>query len=1073
MQETSNIKNKSNQLGIVLGLTLLLILLLSAMQPATRARAFQRDTTQNGFIRPFPNERPPRDDHVAAQAAGIKLGSSRAEIEALDAWYKTFYSRNQKSGPNPRAYEKRLAELEVAENAGLSLEAVNLGEIGVAQMLMIPFEFKGMDELATCDAEGNPVGTSTVTGPLHGGIPNPALQGDNNTIWTENFSIDWYEDLIFGDGVGVVRSDLNGGSGVDLSGISARNWYREQSEGRYDLQGEIYPEWVQLDHSVAWYGWDGDELNPEGSGYPCDGTPSGYGFEFVIDIVDKINASKPDFDWAEWDTDGDGFVDHLMVIHAGVDNSAGGGQYGNYQIWTHSWDVYTEQEDGSLTLGYLADDGGTPNNPGDDIYVANYTVIPEDADIGGVVHEFGHDIGLPDYYDQTGETDNSAAHWIEMAGGSWNGALGGTHPAPFNPWARYFLGWETPARINFDSPAQSFTIGQSDPTPQGAEDSLWIGLPDQVVEIENFAGEGAGLHAILGNHARHSLSRTFNLTAATTPVFTFDTYFRIEEDWDYAYVMVSTDGGVNWDVLLNEEGVYATSNPNSSLAWQGAGGLTGEYEGTLTYNLAAYAGAPALLLSIDYITDGAVQDSGIWLDNLSLDDGETNLYANDLEDSSDWTNTDEQDGPGWEAVPYTDTFSHYYMLEWRNNQGSIASAGHKEIYYTLTHDQEGWLVDKFAANVPGMLVWYRNNRYENNQAASSGREFDLPAFGPKGELLLVDAHHDPITWSGGWWDPEAGEPTPAFSNRRAAMDGAFNLSGRTPAWNIHDYADSANKVLNFGSRGPISTFRDSLRSVPGWVFPGDGYTYRADKSASVVIPGDEYTTRIRALAADGVNIGPDYEALWGLRVGGRELGSGHPGDNLSHYGIVVDLVDQTSDGSYGVINFKNSRFETTATADYGALGSGGTQFAYIGQRATADVQVNNLGGALFNGLIIVELPDNVSYVPGSMAAGLVGISQADAGSLYQAAEYIESVGFDNLLAMPEPGEVSYIAYHVQAIGTATKTFITFDYVGWSIGTATADVLIRHANGGTFGSIQPLPSLTVQPAVVFFPALPIP
>jgi hypothetical protein len=492
----------------------------------------------------------------------------------------------------------------------------------------------------------------------------------------------------------------------------------------------------------------------------------------------------------------------------------------------------------------------------------------------------------------------------------------------------------------------------------------------------------------------------------------------------------------------------------------------------LTFDLSAYAGAPTLLLSIDYITDTAVQDPGIWVDNFSLDDRETNLYASDLEDSSDWTNTDNQDGIGWEAVPYTDTFSHFYMLEWRNKQGSIASEGHKGIYYTLAHDQDGWLVDKFSANVPGLLVWYRNNRYENNQAANGGREFDLPAFGPKGELLMVDAHHDPIVWSGGWWDASAAEPAPTFSNRRAAMDGAFNVRGRTPAWNIHDYADSANQVLNFGSRGPISTFRDSMRSVPGWVFPGDGFVYRADKSASVVLPGGEYTTRIRTLAADGLNIGRDYKALWGMSVGGRELGSGHPGDNLSHYGIVVNLVDQAANGSYGVINFRNSRFETTAAAAYGALGRVGAQFAYVGQQATADMRVNNLGGALIKGLIIVEVPDNVAYIPGSMGDGLVGISKSDAADLYQAAEIIESAGFDKLLAMPEPQNVGFIAYQAQAIGTATLTSIQYEYVGKEIGTATPQLLVRHANGGTFGEILGLQSLTVRPVVIYFPALPV-
>ena len=83
----------------------------------------------------------------------------------------------------------------------------------------------------------------------------------------------------------------------------------------------------------------------------------------------------------------------------------------------------------------------------------------------------------------------------------------------------------------------------------------------------------------------HTSSRDFDLSAATAPVFTFDTYVAIEEDWDYTYVMASTDGGANWDILLNDEGEYATTDPNGSFAWRGPGGVTGEYEGALTYDL--------------------------------------------------------------------------------------------------------------------------------------------------------------------------------------------------------------------------------------------------------------------------------------------------------------------------------------------------------------------------------------------------------------------------------------------------------------------------------------------------------
>ncbi len=974
----SRVSNKKlSPLFILIGLTLLLLFAFSVVQQQ-RASAYSPSEFLSGVNgRVVPNERPPRDDSVAAQAAGVKIGDDGAST-ALDQWYGEFSARKTKSGPNPIAYERRMAELAQAEALGSSPRALDMGELGTAKMLMIPFEFSGSDTLATCDENGDPVADSMVDGPLHGTIPDPALDGDNNTIWTDDFSIEWYEALMFGDGVGVVRTDLNDGAGVDLTGVSATNWYEEQSEGLYSIDGDIYPAWIQLDHSVAWYGWDGDELNPEGTGYPCDGTPSGYGFEFTIDVANKLNEIDPGFDWAQYDTDGDQIVDHLMVIHAGIDNSAGGGTYGNYQLWAHSWDVYCDKGDGEgLTVGCQVEGEDTPDDESDDIYIANYTHIPEDADIGVVVHEYGHDIGLPDYYDQTGATSNSTAQWIVMSGGSWSGVLGGAQPAPFNPWARYFFGWAEPTVIDYDDAAQMFTIGQSDPTPADTEDSVWINLPDQQVEIENMAGEGKGLHTLLGNNVEHSLTKEFDLSGTTTPVFTFTTYVSIEEDWDYTYVKASTDGGDTWTVLLNEEMFYGTENDNGTPAYQGVGGLTGTYEGTLTYDLSDFAGESSVLFTFEYVSDTAVQEPGMWVDNFSLDDGDTNLYSNDLEDSSDWDNTDGHGGPGWEEVPYSEFYPHYYMLEWRNDEGSIASVGHTQQYYSLAHDQDGWLVDKFSANVPGLLVWYRNNLYDNNQAVNGGREFAPPATGPKGELLLVDSHYEPVVWSGGWWDPTGGEdgtgaPAQEFSNRRGAMDGALTLD-ETPAWMIHDYADSANEVMDFGSRPAVSAFHDSMRSVPGWVFPGNGFAYRADQDASVVIAGAiPYTTRVRQLAEDGINIGDDRDDLWGIPFASGTLGSGNPGDTNSQYGVNVELVEAAEDGSWGKINVYNQRAAFSSSVDMVDVnGKAGSEFTL-----TYTTMVENTGTESIDEINVAYALD-AALTMDSMSADVGTVDEGD------------------------------------------------------------------------------------------------
>ena len=71
---------------------------------------------------------------------------------------------------------------------------------------------------------------------------------------------------------------------------------------------------------------------------------------------------------------------------------------------------------------------------GSTVKAFNYTINPIDAGIGVVVHEFGHDLGLPDEYDlkdiRIGEP---VANWSVMSSGSWMGEVRGSAPVMFSP----------------------------------------------------------------------------------------------------------------------------------------------------------------------------------------------------------------------------------------------------------------------------------------------------------------------------------------------------------------------------------------------------------------------------------------------------------------------------------------------------------------------------------------------------------------------------------------------------------------------------------------------------------------
>ena len=168
--------------------------------------------------------------------------------------------------------------------------------------------------------------------------------------------------------------------------------------------------------------------------YYCDGkygTDGNYpknAQKLVEDAVDKAN---PTVNFAQYDTDGDFYVDALFVVHAGP-----GAEYTGSvnDIWSHAWGINARLVDG--------------------VYVSDYSMEPEywaspgDMTIGVYCHELGHVLGLPDFYD-TDYSSEGLGDWSLMAGGSWNG-YNGNQPAFLDAWSRIYLGWVTPSTLKYD-----------------------------------------------------------------------------------------------------------------------------------------------------------------------------------------------------------------------------------------------------------------------------------------------------------------------------------------------------------------------------------------------------------------------------------------------------------------------------------------------------------------------------------------------------------------------------------------------------------------------------------------------
>lgn len=733
--------------------------------------------------------------------------------------------------------------------------------------LAVPVEFPNMDTFEHCEA------TVTTDGPLHNEIAPPGPR-DNNTIWYPDTTPELYEELFFGVGphAGVIVNHPNLGP-VDLRGNTMANYYLEQSEGTFMPDGMIYPAWLQAAHSEGWYGAD---ACPPGTSHNIRA------HELVMEVVDLVNADDPDFRWQDFDGDGDGIVDNFTVIHAGLGQEFGGGAQGDFSIWSHASVV-------DWPTGKLACTAGSTGCPDRDIYVREYSMDPENIDVGVIAEEFGHAaFGLPDIY--TTDYQTSVANWAIMEAGAWNGPLAGMQPAPFPLWFRYVVGWADLVELNYTDTG-TIRVGQLSLRPRRTSEGIKINLPDQEITIPNPLDTGDAWWSDVGDLMQNTLTHEFDLTGTTAPIFSFASYWSIEDDYDYGYVEVSTDGGSTWTMLDDMDEFFTDSDPNgANEGW----GLTGEDMGTLRFDLSAYAGE-MVLVRLRYSTDMAVQLDGWWADDLSLDDA-TNLFFDDVEGGAgDWL------ADGWRIVPVTDIYPRYYLVEWRNLSGF--DRGLQYPYQTVYADEDDWEVDRAPYSVPGMLVWWRDTAYGFDYVLSDSW-YNPPSWGPKHALLVVDSHPFPYGWDDYAYSTGAAV---RLSGRVQPADATFTLQDTTP-FTIRlgydpatgDYVETPLETKTFGPRPAISQFHDSVGYYPGFYWIGDGYLYWRDIDASAVVPAQgDYTTKITDL-----DYNPFY-GLYGVDVG-TVLGSGNPGDDEVQFGLHLAVVRKALNGSWGEIRVWNS-----------------------------------------------------------------------------------------------------------------------------------------------------------------------
>ncbi|MBI5031810.1 MAG: immune inhibitor A [Chloroflexi bacterium] len=780
--------------------------------------------------------------------------------------------------------------------------------------------------------------TFTYTGPLHNQTPRPATSADadgGSSTWTPDFSPDWFKGFMFGNGV-VINYNRTDGSPVsaDFTGKSVKQYYQDFSSNTYNINGDVVG-WVQVPHSSWYYGGD---YCPGGisasSSAGADGAIPGAAGpkQLVRDALNAVNAISntiPGFNWANYDLNGDGVIDRLWIVHAGYGEEEGSvlnrvlgangtPNYGESAVWSHSSSV-------------------TPQYPVDSsIKAGPYIIMPENGGIGVFAHEYAHNLGAKDLY-AYGFGNTSAGFWTLMAD-DWTGYPIGFQPPAPDPLHLDNWGWLNPKVIVDPNQVYTVNLGQASNFPGTANTyrGVKIQLPNGQAPLSKLPWQGSyywwGGKADLANGMMTTRNSIAIPGGATTATLTFDLAYDVETDWDFMFVQVSEDGGATWPIAntltntntacTNVDGwvgaLYGFPDGANALCAIGLGGFTGFghlTQATQTFDLSKWIGK-SIKLRFWYMTDWGTTGAGPFVDNVGVQASTGSLLFDNAENQTT-SDANWAFATPWQRSNGHLSFSQNYYLQWRN----VSTNGG----YDSALADSRW---RYGPANTGLLVWYNNNFYTDNEVYNYLQ--DWPSFGPKGKMLVIDSHPDPVR------NPASAYPNAIanWTTRSQMRDATFSLSDTVT------YQYPINTGLYYSPRPAVSTFDDGLSYYPGleytlrgaspcttWIWsdkqwdtsavvPGRNfYSTKTSVTGTPPIPPATLTTgtgiRMRGYTSAGTCQASWY-GFWYVPYADAN-NTGNPVDSNADFGWRVQIISQNADGTGATVKIWNTHYQGAAT----------------------------------------------------------------------------------------------------------------------------------------------------------------
>ena len=222
--------------------------------------------------------------------------------------------------------------------------------------------------------------------------------------FTAGNSLDLYKKAI--NGINYKDGDFRG---------SVRDYFRAQSNGQFDIDFDVVGV-CPLKKPYSYYGKNVGDDEPNT-------------YEMIVEACQWAHNNGTDFSKYDWN--GDGKVDQVYVIYAGLGEADGGAAN---TVWPHMFylSAYegTEYYEKGLTL--------------DGVTIDTYACGPElqgdgrNNGVGTFCHEFSHCMGFPDLYDYNSSWFGMG-YFDLMDSGSYNGD--GYLPAGYSAAEKSDCGW--------------------------------------------------------------------------------------------------------------------------------------------------------------------------------------------------------------------------------------------------------------------------------------------------------------------------------------------------------------------------------------------------------------------------------------------------------------------------------------------------------------------------------------------------------------------------------------------------------------------------------------------------------